>query len=182
METDSEDPKFPDARAAETPESASVDHLATRSTDQGQGSTAHRDCLGVAAGTQGLASSERDLSFDSNMLMRVGNMAESTMTKLEAFMERFEHKKYSAGHAPRFWSLEGPQADFRRFNVQQDSVILRDQLVGRYGDFTAGFKIGAITDNFMINLLYEVLMDMHHSSLDTINEPRLLEWNNVVRA
>ena len=35
METDSEDPKFPDARAAETPESASVEHLATRSTDQG---------------------------------------------------------------------------------------------------------------------------------------------------
>ena len=32
METDSEDPKFPDARAAETPESASVEHLATRST------------------------------------------------------------------------------------------------------------------------------------------------------
>ncbi|XP_065632480.1 uncharacterized protein LOC112004420 isoform X1 [Quercus suber] len=37
METDSEDPKFPDARAAETPESASVDHLATRSTDQEKG-------------------------------------------------------------------------------------------------------------------------------------------------
>ena len=35
METDSKDPKFPDDRAAETPESASVEHLATRSTDQG---------------------------------------------------------------------------------------------------------------------------------------------------
>lgn len=37
METDSEDPKFPDARAAETPESANVEHLATRSTDQDKG-------------------------------------------------------------------------------------------------------------------------------------------------
>ena len=116
------------------------------------------------------------------MLMRVGNMAASTMTELEAFMERFEHKKYSARLAPRFWSLEGPQADFHRFNVQQDCVILLDQLVGRYADFTAGFKIGAITDHFMINLLCEVLMDTHHSSLNTINESRLLEWNNVVRA
>ena len=62
------------------------------------------------------------------------------------------------------------------------TVILLDQLVGRYGDFTAGFKIGAITDHFMINLLCEVLMDMHHSSLDTINETWLLEWDNVVRA
>ena len=35
METDSKDPKFTDARAAETPESASVEHMATRSTDQG---------------------------------------------------------------------------------------------------------------------------------------------------
>ena len=35
METDSKDPKFTDARAAETPESASVEHLATRSTVQG---------------------------------------------------------------------------------------------------------------------------------------------------
>ena len=55
------------------------------------------------------------------------------------------------------------------------TVILLDQLVGRYGEFTAGFKIGAITDHFMINLLCEVLMDMHHSSLDTINETWLLE-------
>ena len=106
----------------------------------------------------------------------------STMTELEAFMERFKHKKYSARLAPRFWSLEGPQADILWFNVQQDCVILLDQLVGRYGDFTAGFKIGAITDHFMINLLCEVLMDMHHSSLDTINETWLLEWDNVVRA
>ena len=104
------------------------------------------------------------------------------MTELEAFKERFKHKKYSARLAPRFWSLEGPQADFRRFNVQQDCVIQLGQLVGRYGDFTAGFKIGAITDHFMINLLCEVLMDMHHSSLDTINETWLLEWDNVVRA
>nr|POF08305.1 hypothetical protein CFP56_69612 [Quercus suber] len=116
------------------------------------------------------------------MLTRVGNMAASTMTELEAFMERFEHKKYSARLAPRFWSLEGPQADFRRFNLQQDSVILLGQLAGRYGDFTAGFKTGAITDHFMINLLCEVLMDMHHSSLDTINETRLLGWGNVMRA
>nr|POE91562.1 hypothetical protein CFP56_23753 [Quercus suber] len=50
------------------------------------------------------------------------------------------------------------------------TVILLDQFVGRYGDFTAGFKIGAITDHFMINLLCEVLMDVHHLSLDTINE------------
>ncbi|KAF3953182.1 hypothetical protein CMV_021350 [Castanea mollissima] len=50
------------------------------------------------------------------------------------------------------------------------SVILLDRLVGRYGDFTARFKIGAITDHFMINLLCEVLMDVHHSSLDTTNE------------
>ena len=35
METDSEDPKFPDARSTETPESASVEHLATRPTGQG---------------------------------------------------------------------------------------------------------------------------------------------------
>ena len=62
------------------------------------------------------------------------------------------------------------------------TVILLDQLVGRYGDFTAGFKIGAITDHFMINLLCEVLMDVRHLSLDTINETRLLEWGNVVRA
>ena len=62
------------------------------------------------------------------------------------------------------------------------TVILLDQLVGRYGDFTAGFKIGAITDHFMINLLSEVLMDVHHLSLDTINETRLLEWGKVVRA
>ena len=112
------------------------------------------------------------------MLTQVGNMAASTMTEPEAFMD----KKYSARLAPRFWSLEGPQADFCRFSVQQDCVILLDQLVGRYGDFTAGFKIGAITDHFMINLPCEVLMDMHHSSLDTINETRLLEWGNVMRA
>ena len=62
------------------------------------------------------------------------------------------------------------------------TVILLDQLVGRYGDFTAGFKIGAITDHFMINLQCEVLMDVHHLSLDTINETRLLEWGKVVRA
>ncbi|XP_065634770.1 uncharacterized protein LOC112024652 [Quercus suber] len=37
METDSEDPKFPDARAAETPESASVEHLTTISMDQDKG-------------------------------------------------------------------------------------------------------------------------------------------------
>ena len=54
--------------------------------------------------------------------------------------------------------------------------------MGRFGDFTAGFKIGAITDHFMINLPCEVLMGMHHSSLDTINETRLLEWGNVMRA
>ena len=83
-------------------------------------STAHQDCLDVAARTQGLASSERVLSFDSDMLTRVGNIAASTMTELEAFMERFDHKKYSARLAPWFWSLEGPQADFRLFSVQQD--------------------------------------------------------------
>ena len=63
--------------------------------------------------SQGLVSSQRVLSFDSDMLTRVGNMAASTTTELEAFVERFKHKKYSARLAPRFWSLEGPQADFR---------------------------------------------------------------------
>ena len=70
--------------------------------------------------SQGLVSSQRVLSFDSDMLTRVGNMAASTTTELEAFMERFKHKKYSARLAPRFWSSEGPQADFRCFNVRQD--------------------------------------------------------------
>nr|POF09743.1 hypothetical protein CFP56_21381 [Quercus suber] len=183
METDSEDPKFPEAKAAETPESASVEHLATRSTDQDMGRAVQlTKTVWMSLLEPRALLYQRVLSFDSDMSTRVGNMATSTMTELEAFIERFEHKKYSARLAPRFWSLEGPQADFRRFNVQQDCVILLDQLVGRYGDFTAGFKIGAITDHFMINLLCEVLMDMHHSSLDTINETRLLEWGNVMRA
>ena len=131
--------------------------------------------------SQGLVSSQRVLSFDSDMLTRVGNMAASTTTELEAFMERFKHKKYSARLAPRFCHWKALKLTFVDLMFDK-TVILLDQLVGPYGDFTAGFKIGAITDHFMINLLCEVLMDVHHLSLDTINETRLLEWGKVVRA
>ena len=54
-------------------------------------------------------------------------------------------------------------------------------LVKAHRDFTNGFRGGAFLGNILMELLCVVLISLRNSSLDSLSEKKLLEWNGVVQ-
>lgn len=97
-----------------------------------------------------------------------------------AFLTRFDSLEFNSLPASHFYFFGLPFANFLRFFVPTEGLPLLEGLLRVHEDFTNGFKEGVFLGNILMELLYDMLVSLKNTSLDSLSEGRLLEWRKVV--
>uniref|UniRef100_A0A2N9J335 Aminotransferase-like plant mobile domain-containing protein n=1 Tax=Fagus sylvatica TaxID=28930 RepID=A0A2N9J335_FAGSY len=83
--------------------------------------------------------------------------------------------------ASDFWSFSEAKENFLHFSVPAEATPLLEKLLLKHGNFMGGFKLGIGFGDFSLALLATVLMDIHHTPFDLLDEGKLFEWMDAVR-
>uniref|UniRef100_A0A2N9GJL1 Aminotransferase-like plant mobile domain-containing protein n=1 Tax=Fagus sylvatica TaxID=28930 RepID=A0A2N9GJL1_FAGSY len=99
----------------------------------------------------------------------------------DSFLSRLNETRANLRIASHFWSFLEAKENFLHFSVLAEAVPLLEKLLLKHGNFMSGFKLGMGFGDFSLALLVAVLMNIHHTPFDLLDEGKLFEWMDAVR-
>ena len=98
-----------------------------------------------------------------------------------SFLSRLNETRGNLRIASHFWSFSEAKENFLHFSVPAEAVPLLKKLLLKHGNFMRRFKLGTGFGDFSLALLAVVLMNIHHTPFDLLDEGKLFEWMDAVR-
>ena len=92
-----------------------------------------------------------------------------------SFLSRLNETRGNLRIASHFWSFSEAKDNFLHFSVPAEAVPLLEKLLLKHGNFMSGFKFRTGFGDFSLALLVAVLMNIHHTPFDLLDEGKLFE-------